>query len=117
MDVGDPDDEIARLEAEIEKLAEAAERCRKIMLMSKAAIAVGTILLLATTVRAISFDPRIAITAAGAILGGIVVLGSNSTTWRQTVAAMKSAEAVRAELIGRIDLRVVEDGIDGDRRR
>jgi hypothetical protein len=40
-----------------------------------------------------------------------VSLGSNTSTLQQTTAAINAAEAHRSELIGRIDLRVVEDGM------
>ncbi|MGC1644155.1 MAG: hypothetical protein WA781_26535, partial [Pseudolabrys sp.] len=53
-------------------------------------------------------DPTIVIgVALAAIIGGVVVLGSNSSTSKQTMAAMKAADAQRAELIGMIDLRSV----------
>ena len=39
--------------------------------------------------------------------GGVVVLGSNSSTSKQTMAAMKAAEIQRAELIDMIDLPAV----------
>ncbi|MDN3279130.1 hypothetical protein QWJ07_33035 [Frankia sp. RB7] len=41
------------------------------------------------------------------MLGGVVSLGSNISTLRQTDDAIGAAEARRAALIGRIDLRVV----------
>ena len=43
------------------------------------------------------------------ILGGIVSLGSNVSTLRQTEAAISSAEARRSDLIGGIELRLVRD--------
>jgi hypothetical protein len=114
MDDGDLHEQISRLEAHIEELVEAMERCRKIILMSKAAMAVGGILILALTVRAITFDPVAMIGAITFIIGVVVVFGSNTSTRKQIEAAMKSAEADRAELISKIDLRVVGDrGYEG----
>ena len=103
----DPRDEIARLEAEIEALAESAERCRKIILFSKAAIAAGGLLILAIVVIR-PVDPAILVAAIAAVIGGIVGLGSNVRTLQQTAAAMQSAEAMRAELIDGIGLQTVE---------
>jgi hypothetical protein len=47
LPAGDPRTEILRLETEIEELTEVIERCRKIILMSKIAVAAGSIWLLA----------------------------------------------------------------------
>ena len=44
-----------------------------------------------------------------AVIGGIVLLGSNSTTWSETEAALAASEAMRAEWIGRQDMRLVGD--------
>ena len=96
-------DQIARIEADIEQLAEGLDRCRKAMLLSKVAIVVGGVLLLAYFLGAISFDPTILIGALAAIVGGVVVFGSNSSTAKQTMAAMKDAESQRAKLIDMID--------------
>ena len=109
MDDVDLREQIACLEVHIEELAEAIERCRKIILISKAAIAVGGILVLAMAIGAIRFDPTAMIGAMTAVIGGAVLLGSNSSTSQETAAALRAAEAHRAELIGKIDLRVVGD--------
>jgi hypothetical protein len=58
--------QIARIEADIEQLAEGSDRCRKAMLLSKVAIVVGGVLLLALFLGAISFDPTILIGAIAA---------------------------------------------------
>jgi hypothetical protein len=55
----------------------------------------------------IRLDPTIVIGALAAIIGGVVGFGSNSSTSKQTMAAMKAVEAQRAKLIGMIDLRPV----------
>jgi hypothetical protein len=45
--------------------------------------------------------------AIAIIIGGVVVFGSNSSTSKQTTAAMKAAVTERAKLIDMIDLRAV----------
>jgi hypothetical protein len=100
-------DQVLRLEADIEELTEVIERGRKVILISKIAIAAGGIWLLALTLGAIGFDPMAMIGAIAAVIGGIVVFGSNMSTSKQAAVAIKAAEASRAELIGKIDLRTV----------
>jgi hypothetical protein len=107
MDEDDGREEIARLEAQIEELAESIEHCRKISLASKAAIAIGAILLIAIMVGVIKFDPMALIGAIAAVLGGTVLFGSNRSTTQERTAALQAAEAQRAELIGKIDLTMV----------
>jgi hypothetical protein len=81
--------------------------CRKAMLFSKVAIAAGGIWILSYLLGAISFDPAAMIGAIAATIGGVVIFGSNSSTSKQTTAAIKAAETRRAELIDMIDLRTV----------
>ena len=115
MHDGDVREQILALEAQIERLAEVVESCRKVILISKAFTAVGGILMLAMTIGIVRFDPMIMIGALTAVIGGIVLLGSNWSTSQQSTAALKAAEAQRAELIGKIDLRVVESRNDRNR--
>jgi hypothetical protein len=109
-DEGDPSEEIATIEARLEHLAEVSERCRKIILFSKAAIAGGVVVLIVTMLGLLGSGQIVAIGSMAAVLGGIVSLGSNVSTLQQTTAAISAAEQLRSELINRIDLRVVGDG-------
>jgi uncharacterized membrane protein YjjP (DUF1212 family) len=104
-------DEISQIEARLEQLAERAEQCRKIIVFSKAAIAGGALLLLVMLLGLFGSSATAALGSIASVLGGIVSLGSNSSTLQQTTAAIAAAEAHRSELIGRIDLRVVGDGL------
>jgi len=109
MTEDDPTDEISEIEARIEELAEIAERCRRIILGSKVAIAGGFALLLITLLGLFGAGQSAMLASIALVLGGIVSLGSNVSTLRQTEAAIGAAEARRLELINGIDLRVVRD--------
>jgi hypothetical protein len=112
VDIGmddEPREQISELEVQIEELAGALERCRKTALASKAAMAFGGILLAATTLGVVTFDPMVMVAGLAALLGGVVIFGSNTSTANQLSESMRSAEALRAALIGRLDIRLVED--------
>jgi len=109
MDDDDPTDEISRIEARLDELAEISERCRKIILVSKAAIAGGFAWLLVMMLGLSGSGEVAAIGSIALVLGGIVSLGSNVSTLRQTMDAISAAERLRSELIGSIDLRLVGD--------
>jgi hypothetical protein len=110
MDEDNPIDEISRIEAQLDELAEVSERCRKIILASKTAIAGGVALLLVTMLGLLGSNQVTAIGSIAVVIGGIVSLGSNVSTLRETMAAMGAAEVLRSDLISRIDLRVVGHG-------
>ena len=110
----DPRDEIARLEAQIDALADTIEGCRKLMLIAKVAIAAGGIALLATLLGAIRTDPMVLTASVAALLGGIVMFGSNTATSKQAAARIKEADARRTELIDGLELQVVDGGWSAD---
>jgi hypothetical protein len=109
MTEDDPTDEISDIEARIEALAVIAERCRKFILASKIAIGSGAALLLVTILGVFGFGQMAVLGSIALVLVGIVSLGSNVSTLRQTDDAISAAEARRAALIGSIDLRLVAD--------
>ena len=106
----EPHDEIARLEAQIEELAETIEGCRKLILLAKIVIAGGALVMLAMLFGAIRDDTAVLAGAMAALLGGIVVSGSNRSTSNQALAKMKAAEARRSALIDGLELREVDAG-------
>lgn len=101
-------DDIARIEARIEELNEAIERCRKLALAAKIAIGAGCAWIALTLTVLIPYVPYLTVAALAAAIGGVVLLGSNSTTWQQTEAARAASEQMRADLIEQLQLRVVE---------
>jgi hypothetical protein len=107
MSEGEVRDQIALLEARIETLNESIERCRKISIGAKIAIAAGAAWFVGLLFWIVRFDATFFVAALTAFLGGVVLLGSNATTWEQTQAERDAAEKLRADLIGGIALRVV----------
>ena len=108
MDEHNTSDEISRIEQRLEQLAEVAERCRKIILVSKIAIGAGVILPL-LMLFGLFASTEVVLGSIAAVLGGVVSLGSNVSTLRETMDDIAEAEAFRSELIGGIHLRVVRD--------
>ena len=92
----DDADEISEIEARIEAFAEIAERCRKFILASKMAIGSGFALLLVVILGLFGAGQIAALGSIALMLGGIVSLGSNISTLRETDAAISDAEAVRS---------------------
>jgi hypothetical protein len=109
MNESDIRDQITELEDHIEALTESIERCRKIAVGAKICVAMGAAWFVLVLFWILPFDATAFVAALTAVLGGIVLLGSNSTTWAQTEADRDVAEMARADLIERIDLRVVGD--------
>jgi hypothetical protein len=103
-------EQISRIETDIEDHAITLEGCRKAMLLSKVAIAAGIVFLSAYLLGAIWLNAVAVIGAMAAVIGGVVVFGSNLTTSNQATSAMAALERRRAELIDMINLRTVGEG-------
>jgi hypothetical protein len=52
-------EQILQVEADLEELTDAVDRCRKIILISKAIIAAGATLILAIALGGVGFDPAV----------------------------------------------------------
>ena len=105
----DPREAIARLEEHIEQLEAKLESCQKFAAASRFAMALGGVLLVGLMFGIIPFDPLALTGAMAAGLGGVVTIGSNNSTAKEAAAQLAAAEAERAELIGSIDLRVIDN--------
>ena len=102
-------EQVTRLEADIERLSDVAQRCRKIAVAAKIAIGAGCVLLASLLVGAIGADALSLMISAILIIGGIVLVGSNETTLKQTLARIEDAERLRAALISQMELTLVPE--------
>jgi hypothetical protein len=109
VDESDPRGEVVRLEARMEELESTLESCRKFILASRIAVAAGGILLAAIVFGAIRFDPGVMAGGIAALLGGIVVWGSNGSTAKEAAAELTDAEGRRASLIELLDLHPIAE--------
>jgi hypothetical protein len=110
MDIPDPHDDIERLEARIDELAAKIDDCRKFILAGRIATAAGAAVLIAIFFGVVRSDLAWMAAAMAAVLGGIVVWGSNGSTAREATEELAAAESERAALIGRLDLHLVPSG-------
>jgi hypothetical protein len=90
---------IADLEAEIERLSEAAEQARKIIIVAKVATGAGGLLLVAIMFGVFRFDPVALVVGITAFPGGIAAYGTNRSTLDEIVTSIRSREARWAEMI------------------
>ncbi len=99
---------IMDLEREIERLSLSAERCRKIMLASKIAAAGGAVILLCLALGILRFQAGAFLASLTAVLAGLALLGTHSSTLEELVATVREREAERSRLIDGLGLHVVE---------
>jgi outer membrane murein-binding lipoprotein Lpp len=102
-------DEIVRLEAQIDELAAKIENCRKFILAGRIAVVTGGAVLVAMLLGMLRSDPSVMGIAAAAVLGGIVVAGSNRSTAKEASNQLSANEAKRAELISQLELQTVSE--------
>ena len=102
-------DDIDDLEAEIDTLVEVAERCRKIMMVAKSAIAAGAIVFIAVLLGVLRSDALILLVSVTAALAGVAIYGSHRSTLQELRVRISDHEARRSALIDAMDLHVVKE--------
>jgi hypothetical protein len=101
--------QIADLEAEIDILSDAAERCRKSMIVAKAAVVAGILLFGASLLGLIRSDAIILVVGIAVTVAGIGFFGSSRGTLDQLAEKIRVREARRTEMIDGMDLQVMQD--------
>jgi hypothetical protein len=101
-------EQIADLEADIDALSDAAERCRKGMIVAKVAVVGGLLVFGATLFGVIWSGPVALLVGIAASLAGTVFYRSSRSTREQIVGKIKLCEVRRAELIDGMDLSTVQ---------
>ena len=107
-------EEVALIETEIDALAERIESCRKLSLVTKAAIAVGIAALVLFAAGMAS--PLWLILGITAVLGGSALLGSTRTTLESLRERLRAQESKRAAIISGLELRVLSPSEHGEDR-
>jgi cell division septum initiation protein DivIVA len=101
--------QIADLEAEIDALSDAAERCRKSMIVARAAVVAGILVFGASLFGLIRSDAIILVVGIAVTIAGIGFFGSSRGTLDQLAEKIRVREARRTEMIDAMDLRTVQD--------
>jgi predicted benzoate:H+ symporter BenE len=104
-----PHQQIADLEAEIDTLSDAAEQCRKSMVLARVAAVAGVLLFGASLLGLIRPNPIVLVTSIAATLAGIGFFGSSRGSLEQLTEKIREAEARRAEMIDGMDLQPVQE--------
>ena len=101
--------ELVRLEGQIDRLNDQLAWCGKISIAAKIAVGFGALWFALALIGLLPFGATAFAGTIAAMLGGVVLLGSNATTWDQTEATLRDTQAARAALIGQLSLRLVGD--------
>ena len=104
MDTSDSRTSIEALEERIEVLRESVESCRKAIIVSRAAV-LGGFLLLGYALFARGAPVSSFVLAVAACLGGFVGMGSNATTRAQALDEIARCTAERNALIDAMAMR------------
>jgi predicted benzoate:H+ symporter BenE len=101
--------QIDDLEAEIDALSDAAERCRKSIIVAKVAVIVGIVLFAISLLGLVRSDGTILVIGIAVAIAGIGLFGSSRGSMDQLMDKIRVREARRAEMIDGMNLQVVQD--------
>ena len=102
--------QIADLEADIDALSDAAERCRKSMIVARLAVLAGVLLVGASLSGFVRTDALVLVIGIAATLAGIGLLGSSRGSLEHITGKIRASEARRDELIDGMNLQTAQDG-------
>jgi hypothetical protein len=102
--------QIADLEIEIDDLSEAAERCRKSMIVARLAVIAGVLFVGASLSGFVRTDALILVIGIAATLAGIGLLGTSRGSLEHITGKIRASEAHRDQLIDGMNLHAVQDG-------
>lgn len=98
-------EEIAKLEAEIERLAATAEGCRRVIHFGRVAVVAGAAIFLGGLLGFFFTPPAAYLVATALILGGVIAWGSNRSTLDECLGDIAALEEQRTALIDTLRLR------------
>ncbi|QRM27892.1 hypothetical protein [Microvirga sp. VF16] len=101
--------QIADLEIEINQLSDAAEQCRKSMIVARVATVVGILVFGAALLGLFRSDPIVLVISIAATLAGLGYYGSSRGSLEQITGKIRTYEARRAEMIDGMDPQTVQD--------
>jgi predicted benzoate:H+ symporter BenE len=102
--------QIADLEADIDALSDAAERCRKSMIVARMAVIAGVLLVGASLSGFVRTDALILVIGIAATLAGIGLLGSSRGSLEHITGKIRASEARRDGMIDGMNLQTFQDG-------
>jgi hypothetical protein len=101
--------QIADLESRIDDLSQAAERCRKSMIVARVAVLAGVLLVGASLAGMVRTDGLVLVIGIAATLAGIGLLGSSLGSLEEITGKIQTSEARRDGMIDGMSLPTVQD--------
>lgn len=105
----DSHQQITDLEAEIDALSDAAEQCRKSMVIAKIATGVGGLLFGAALLSLVRVSSVTMVIGIAATLGSIAFWGSSQGSLEQISGKIRTLKSQRARLIDEMNLKPIQN--------